>query len=96
LKWTDAPAAADGLTGGARGRGHGDRLDIFVADGSLLRHNRDGTFDVQPLNRNTVSDATKEAEAAVKALREAKDKEGQRKAAEALDKAMKKLREGLK
>jgi hypothetical protein len=43
----------------------------------------------------TESDPVKEAEAAVKALREAKDKEGQRKAAEALDKAMKKLREQL-
>jgi RNA polymerase sigma factor (sigma-70 family) len=42
------------------------------------------------------SDPVKDAEAAVKALREAKDKEGQRKAAEALDKAMKKLREQLK
>jgi hypothetical protein len=38
----------------------------------------------------------KDAEAAVKALREAKDKEGQRMAADALDKAMKKLREQLK
>jgi hypothetical protein len=42
------------------------------------------------------SDPVKEAEAAVKALREAKDKEGQRRAAEALEKAMKKLREQLK
>jgi RNA polymerase sigma factor (sigma-70 family) len=48
-----------------------------------------------PLARDT-SDPVKEAEAAVKALREAKDKEGQRRAADALDKAMKKLREQLK
>jgi RNA polymerase sigma factor (sigma-70 family) len=43
-----------------------------------------------------VSDATKAAEAAVKSLREAKDKDAQRKAAEALEKAMKKLKEKLK
>jgi RNA polymerase sigma factor (sigma-70 family) len=42
------------------------------------------------------SDPVKDAEAAVKALREAKDKESQRKAADALDKAMKKLREQIK
>jgi hypothetical protein len=41
-------------------------------------------------------DAVREAESAVKALREAKDKEAQRRAADALDKAMKKLREQLK
>jgi hypothetical protein len=41
-------------------------------------------------------DAVADAESAVKALREAKDKEGQRRAAEALEKAMKKLREQLK
>jgi RNA polymerase sigma factor (sigma-70 family) len=46
--------------------------------------------------QDPVSDATKEAESAIKALREAKDKEGKRKAAEALDKAMKRLKEGLK
>jgi RNA polymerase sigma factor (sigma-70 family) len=50
---------------------------------------------IDPL-RDPLSDATKEAESAVKALREAKDKDGQRRAAEALDKAMKKLREQLK
>jgi RNA polymerase sigma factor (sigma-70 family) len=43
----------------------------------------------------TESDPVKDAEAAVKALREAKDKDGQRKAAESLEKAMKKLREQL-
>jgi RNA polymerase sigma factor (sigma-70 family) len=45
---------------------------------------------------DAVSDAAKEAEAALKALREAKDKEGQRRAAETLDKALKTLREQLK
>jgi RNA polymerase sigma factor (sigma-70 family) len=48
------------------------------------------------LPHDPLSDATKEAESAVKALREAKDKDAQRRAAEALDKAMKKLREQLK
>jgi len=37
-----------------------------------------------------------EAESAVKALREAKDQEGKRRATEALAKALKKLREQLK
>jgi RNA polymerase sigma factor (sigma-70 family) len=46
--------------------------------------------------RDAASDPVKDAEAAVKALREAKDKEGQRKAAEALEQAMKKLKEQLK
>ncbi len=45
---------------------------------------------------NVVSDPVKDAEAAVKALREAKDKDAKRKAADALEKAMKKLREQLK
>jgi RNA polymerase sigma factor (sigma-70 family) len=61
----------------------------------------DTLADVADLERElrwhvTQRDATKEAEAAVKALREAKDKDAQRKAIEALDKAMKKLREQLK
>jgi RNA polymerase sigma factor (sigma-70 family) len=51
---------------------------------------------VQPTQSDGVSDATKEAEAAVKALREAKDRDAQRKAAESLEKAMKKLKEKLK
>jgi hypothetical protein len=48
------------------------------------------------LRNDSLSDVAKEAEEAVKALRVAKDKPGQRRAAEALDKAMKKLRERLK
>jgi RNA polymerase sigma factor (sigma-70 family) len=43
----------------------------------------------------TSEDVLREAETALKALRGAKDKESQQKAAEALDKAMKKLREQL-
>jgi RNA polymerase sigma factor (sigma-70 family) len=41
-------------------------------------------------------EAVKEAETAIKQLREAKDKDSQRRAADALEKAMKKLREQLK
>jgi RNA polymerase sigma factor (sigma-70 family) len=51
---------------------------------------------VPPPAQDPVADAATEAENAIKALREAKDKEGQRQATEALDKAMKKLREQLK
>jgi hypothetical protein len=47
-------------------------------------------------SQDPVADTATEAENAIKALREAKDKEGQQRAAEALDKAMKKLREQLK
>jgi hypothetical protein len=45
---------------------------------------------------DVVGEAAKEAEGALKALREASDKEGQRRAAKALENAMKKLREQLK
>src|SRR5262249_24271661 len=45
---------------------------------------------------DVVGEAAKEAEGALKALREASDKEGQRRAAEALENALKKLREQLK
>jgi hypothetical protein len=45
---------------------------------------------------NPVSDPVSDAETAVKALREAKDKDAKRKAADALEKAMKKVREQLK
>jgi RNA polymerase sigma factor (sigma-70 family) len=62
-------------------------LDLFLANGAL--HG-------QLLRNDSLSDVAKEAEEAVKALRAAKDKPGQRRAAEALDKAMKKLRERLK
>jgi hypothetical protein len=48
---------------------------------------------VQPPGAN--EDFVREAEDALKALRQAKDKDAQKKAAEALDKAMKKLREQL-
>ncbi len=76
----------------------GDGLvDLLVANGRTYRLQADGTvMDVSPVRRNEVSGAAKEAESALKALREAKDKEGQRRAAEALDRAMKKLKEQLK
>jgi RNA polymerase sigma factor (sigma-70 family) len=45
------------------------------------------------LSRQTKSDPLQEAEAALKALREARDTEAQRKATDALDKALQKLRE---
>jgi hypothetical protein len=45
---------------------------------------------------STVPDVTAEAEAAVKALREAKDKEAQRRATEALEKALEKLKKQTK
>jgi hypothetical protein len=45
------------------------------------------------LELNSKPDPLHEAEAALKALREARDTESQRKAADALDKALKKLRE---
>jgi len=53
-----------------------------------------GTADLA--RQNAVPDAARDAECAVKALREAKDKEGQRRATESLDKAIKKLKEQLK
>jgi hypothetical protein len=46
--------------------------------------------------RGDTLDAVKEAETAIKQLREAKDKDSQRRAADALEKAMKKLREQLR
>ena len=67
--------------------------DLFVADSNLLRRNADGTFSVQPAPRDDASEAAKQAEAAIKALREAKDKEGQRCATEALEKALEKLKQ---
>jgi RNA polymerase sigma factor (sigma-70 family) len=52
--------------------------------------------ETTPSQANAGSDPIKEAECAVKALREAKDKEAKKRAAEALDGAMKKLKEQLK
>jgi RNA polymerase sigma factor (sigma-70 family) len=60
--------------------------DLVLANGVLYKE----------LRNDSLPDAAKEAEEAVKALRAAKDKAGQRRAAEALDKAIKKLRERLK
>jgi RNA polymerase sigma factor (sigma-70 family) len=80
--------------------------DLYIVDGTSSRlylNKADGTFEdvsrkagVQPAPRGDVTGPAKEAESALKALREAKDKEGQRRATEALDRAMKKLREQLK
>jgi RNA polymerase sigma factor (sigma-70 family) len=67
--------------------------DLYIANGSLLRPNKDGTFRVQPLPQDDLSGATKEAESALKALREAKDKEGQRRATDALERALEKLKQ---
>jgi RNA polymerase sigma factor (sigma-70 family) len=68
--------------------------DLYVANGSLLSRNKDGTFSVQPLSRDDIAGAAKEADEAIKALREAKDKEGQRRATAALEKALEKLKQG--
>jgi RNA polymerase sigma factor (sigma-70 family) len=51
---------------------------------------------LDPNTAGGVADAAKEAEAALKALREAKDKEGQRRATEALEKALEKLKQQTK
>jgi RNA polymerase sigma factor (sigma-70 family) len=69
-------------------------LLIGVSDGAKL-HWRLDAARVQPAP-DPLAEATKEVESAAKALREAKDKEGKRRAAEALDKATKKLSEQLK
>jgi RNA polymerase sigma factor (sigma-70 family) len=67
-------------------------LDLIVANGGLWRLNPDGNIIVQPLPQDDLAGAAKEAEAALKALREAKDKDGQRRATEALEKALNKLK----
>ena len=68
--------------------------DLVVANGALYKLAFGASYKELP--NDSLSDVAKEAEEAVKALRVAKDKPGQRRAAEALDKAMKKLRERLK
>jgi RNA polymerase sigma factor (sigma-70 family) len=67
--------------------------DLYIANRGLWRQNADGTFSVQPTPKDDLSGATKEAEAALKALRDAKDKDGQRRTTEALEKAMEKLKQ---
>ncbi len=58
---------------------------------------RDGTFQKYwTAPQENGGGAVKQAEDALKALREAKDKEGRRRASEALEQAVKKLREQLK
>jgi hypothetical protein len=61
----------------------GNKLFLNEVDGTLIRRNESGG-------------AIKAAEDALKALREAKDKEGRRRATDALEKAIKKLREQVK
>jgi RNA polymerase sigma factor (sigma-70 family) len=68
--------------------------DLVLANGALYKL-ATGAFSKE-LPIDSLSDVAKEAEEAVKSLRAAKGKPGQRRAAEALDKAMKKLRERLK
>jgi hypothetical protein len=74
--------------------------DVFIANGKLLYRQafEDGTQNalVQPVPPADVSGAAKQVESALKALREAKDKEGQRQATEALEKALEKLRQQTK
>jgi RNA polymerase sigma factor (sigma-70 family) len=71
-------------------------IGVGVAD-----YNEDGSIDFYVKRYVTttapqVPDPAQEAEAAIKALREAKDPQGKRNAAEALEKAVKKLKEQLK
>ncbi len=66
--------------------------DIFVANGTLLRNGKDGTSTVDRLVREAPSDGVKDAESALKALKEAKDKAGRQRATEALGKALEKLK----
>jgi RNA polymerase sigma factor (sigma-70 family) len=61
----------------------GNKLFLNEVDGTIIR-------------RDESSGAIKAAEDALKALREAKDKEGRRRATDALEKAIKKLREQAK
>jgi RNA polymerase sigma factor (sigma-70 family) len=79
--------------------------DVYIANGKLLIHNEiDARYlnekprkaGVQPAPREDVSGPANEAEAALKALREAKDQEGQRRATQALEKALEKLKQQTK
>jgi RNA polymerase sigma factor (sigma-70 family) len=83
--------------------------DLFIANGNLLSR-QDGTFlyrrqafedltqkaGVHAVHRGDVSGPMQEAESALKTLREAKDKEGQRRATQALEKALQKLKQQTK
>jgi hypothetical protein len=62
---------------------------------AFVDFDNDGVVDLFVVNE-TRRDPLQEAEAALKALREAGDTEAQRKAADALEKALKKLREQQK
>jgi RNA polymerase sigma factor (sigma-70 family) len=60
--------------------------------GSIISNQLLSTY-LRPTEGEAAPDPVKEAEAAVKALREAKDKEGHRRATEALEKALEKLKQ---
>ncbi len=79
------------MGGGFPGAGGGPPIPGGAAPGAGLPKGGMG-----PPAGRAEPDPVKEAEAAVKALREAKDPEGKRRAADSLEKAMKKLREQLK
>jgi RNA polymerase sigma factor (sigma-70 family) len=67
-------------------------LDIDVR----YLNEKSGKSGVQPAPREDVSGPAKDVESALKALREAKDKEGQRRATEALEKALERLKRQTK
>jgi len=72
--------------------------DVLVANGNLFRNNGDGTFtdvaaEVVLKGKGWGGDAVKEAEGALKALKEAKDKDGRKRATDALEKALQKLKQ---
>jgi RNA polymerase sigma factor (sigma-70 family) len=92
--------AGTGFSGGngIPGGGPGTRFDGGTNSNDGLSGtlgNRTGSSSGAPAPGTpaATSDPVKEAEEAVKALREAKDKDGKRKATEALERAMKKLKE---
>jgi RNA polymerase sigma factor (sigma-70 family) len=72
-------------------------IDVATVNGKLFIAQKDGSIrwnDV--VGQVSSATAVKEAEDALKALREAKDKDGRRRATDALEKALKKLREQQK
>jgi RNA polymerase sigma factor (sigma-70 family) len=74
--------------------------DVYITDMAagtrLYRNLTDGTFREVLVRPDADAAAVKEAEDALKALREARDKDSKRRAADTLEKALKKLREQLK
>jgi hypothetical protein len=70
--------------------------DVELSFEGVLTTDVLGLYTEDLLITTDVAHSVGEAEAALKALREAKDKEGQKKAAEALEAALKKLKEKVK